>query len=52
MKRTPNHAELVDVDIENEKGIPVSMDFADTSSDEDKNEEIKTEPRRYNFFDI
>ena len=49
LKRAPNHSELVDVDIENEKEIPVTMDFADTSSNEDENEEIQTEQRRYNF---
>ena len=41
MKRAPNHSELVDFDIENEKEIPVTMDFADTLSDEDENEEIE-----------
>ena len=49
LKRAPNHSELVDVDIESGKEIPVTMDFADTSSDEDENEEIQTEQRRYNF---
>ena len=49
LKRAPNHSELVDVDIENEKEMPVTMGFADISSDEDDSEEMQTEQRRYNF---
>ena len=49
LKKAPNHSELVNVNIKNRKEIPETMDFADTSSDEDKNEEIQTEQRRYNF---
>ena len=45
MKRAPNRSELADVDIENEKEIPVTMDFADSSSEEDQNEKIQTEKK-------
>ena len=30
MKRSPNHSELVDVDLENKKEVPVTMGFVDT----------------------
>ena len=49
LKRAPNHSELVNVDVENEKEISVTMDIADTSSDEDENKEIQTEQTKYNF---
>ena len=46
LKRAPNDS---NVDIENKKEILVTMVFADTLSDEDENEEIRAEQRRYNF---
>ena len=30
LKRSPNHSELVDVDLENKKEVPVTMGFVDT----------------------
>ena len=49
-KRSPNHSELVDVDLENKKEVPVTMGFADTSSDEDENEEMCTPAKRSYFY--
>lgn len=37
------------IDIEDEEKLPVTIDFANTSSDEDENEEIQAEQRRYSF---
>ena len=45
-KRARNHSEFVDVDIEDKKGLTVTKDFADTSFDEDENEEMQAEQRR------
>ena len=49
MKRDRNHSELMHIDIEDEEKLPVTIDFANTSSDEDENEEIQAEQRRYSF---
>ena len=50
LKRSPNHSELVDVDLENKKEVPVTMGFVDTSSDEDENEEMCLPAKRSYFY--